>query len=132
MARKTTPTLTQVELEFMQILWDHGEMTTEELQTVLAGKDRDLSDGSIRKILSILLNKKQVEREKAGRGFNYRAIVQQDQARNQMLGDLLGRAFQGSAQDLVATLLNSEKVSDVELKEIRRLLDSHERGEDHS
>jgi BlaI family transcriptional regulator, penicillinase repressor len=132
MARKTSPTLTQVELEFMQILWNGDDMTTEDIQAKLADQDRDLSDGSIRKILSILLKKNQVERDKVGRGFVYRALVQQDQARHQMLGDLLGRAFQGSAQDLVATLLNSEKVSEAELKKIRNLLDEHERGEDKS
>ncbi len=128
MARKTSPTLTQVELEFMQLLWTHGEMTTEDLQSALAERNRDLSDGSIRKVLSILLKKQQVEREKAGRGYLYRAVVQQQQARHQMLGDLLGRAFQGSAQDLVAALLDSERISENELTEIRRLLDEYERG----
>jgi BlaI family transcriptional regulator, penicillinase repressor len=130
MARKITPTLTQVELEFMQVLWTGGAMTTEDIQSVLSDQNRELSDGSIRKILAILMKKNQVSREKIGRGFVYSATVAQDQARVQMLGDLLRRAFQGSAQDLVATLLNSDRVSEKDLEQIRALLDAYERGEE--
>ena len=34
-------TFTKVELEFMQIIWDHSEATSEDIQNALAKKDRD-------------------------------------------------------------------------------------------
>ena len=57
MARLTSPTFTQVELEFMHVIWTLGEVSTEDVQNTLHEQGRDLSDGSIRKILSILLRK---------------------------------------------------------------------------
>ena len=52
MARRISPTFTEVELEFMRIVWPAGEVTTEDVLTALRKRGRDLSDGSVRKILS--------------------------------------------------------------------------------
>ena len=76
MARRKSPTFTEVELEFMQIIWAHGEVSTEDIQIALREQGRDLSDGSIRKILSILMNKGHLNRRRVGRGFIYRAKKQ--------------------------------------------------------
>ena len=54
MARRKTRTLTEVELEFMQVVWQLGECGTEDVRGVLRAQGRDLSDGSVRKVLSIL------------------------------------------------------------------------------
>ena len=54
MPRRKSRTLTEVELEFMDVVWDEGEVTTDAVQNALRSRGRPLSDGSVRKVLSIL------------------------------------------------------------------------------
>ncbi|MBN1294422.1 MAG: BlaI/MecI/CopY family transcriptional regulator, partial [Candidatus Latescibacteria bacterium] len=129
MPGRKSPTFTEVELEFMHIIWDNESVSTEDMQRTLHEQGRDLSDGAIRKILSILLEKGHLTREKSGRSFIYRATVPREQADRNMVKDLLSRAFSGSVTRMVATLLNSRDISDNDIREIKRLIEKRERGE---
>ena len=77
-ARKRTPTA--VELEFLHVLWSKGEATTEDVMSALADEGRPLADGTVRKMLSILMDKGFVTRRKQGRGYVYRPTVGREQA----------------------------------------------------
>ena len=57
MPRRKSETLTDVELELMQIVWEKGEVSTDEMQRELKTRGRDVSDGTIRKFFSILRKK---------------------------------------------------------------------------
>ena len=46
----------------------------------------------------------------------------------QLAGDLLQRAFNGSAKSLMMGALSARKASKDELAELRRLLDDYEKG----
>ena len=127
MSRRKSRTLTEVELEFMQVIWGAGELTTEDVQSALREQRRELSDGSIRKMLSILAEKGYLSRRREGRAFRYQATVPADQANRSMLQDLLKRAFGGSAALMVATLLESGTVRTKDLKDIKRLIAKRER-----
>ena len=127
MPRRKSRMLTEVELEFMQILWDRGEVTTEDVQDVIARQRRqELAGGSVRKVLAILAGKGYVTRRKEGRGYVYRAAVPADTANRSMVRDLLSRAFGGSAALMVTALLESKRVSDAELAQIKRRIEEHE------
>ena len=124
MARRKSRTLTDVELEFMQIIWGNGEVSTEDIQQALLKQDRDLADGSIRKVLSILVEKGYVVRRREGRGFLYRALVEKTQANRNLVTDLLKRAFDGSAALMVASLVDSRNIKKKDLNAIKKLLDA--------
>jgi len=128
MARRRSNTLTEVELEFMRVVWAQGEVGTDDVDHALREKGRDLADGSIRKILSILRKKGYVTRRRKGRGFLYRARVAEGQAGRGMVSDLLGRMFGGSASLLVASLLDSKSITRDELAEIKQLIAKRESG----
>lgn len=127
MPRRKSRTLTEVELEFMQVIWGADELTTEDVQNALRKQRRELSDGSIRKVLSILIRKGYLSRRQVGRGFRYRATVAEVLAHRSMIKDLLQRAFGGSAALMVARLLESSAVPKEELREIKRLIAKQER-----
>jgi predicted transcriptional regulator len=78
---------------------------------------------TILKLLQIMTDKGLVTREPAGRAHVYRASRSEDQARSQMVGDLLDRVFGGAAEQLVMHALTARKATPEELSEIRRLLD---------
>jgi len=126
MARRSSKTLTEVELEFMQIVWEHSEVSTETIQNALAEKGRHLSDGAIRRVLAILMEKGYLGRRRDGIGFYYHAKVGKEHAYRDMFQDLLHRAFDGSGSLMVAALLDSLEVSNGEMREIRRLIEERE------
>lgn len=126
MARRKKQTLTEVELEFMHVIWAGGELTTQDVRDALAARERSLSDGSVRKVLSILMHKGYVTRRPQGRGHVYRARVPKTRATRKLVADLLRRAFGGSAALMVATLLDAGDVDEEELGEIRRVIEERE------
>ena len=127
MSRRKSRTLTEVELEFMQIVWQGGEVTPEDVLEQLRRQGRNLSDGSVRKILSILVTKGYLSRRPEGRTFRYRAEVPKGRANRSMLMDLVNRAFAGSPALMVAALLDSPKVSEADLKQIKQLISLREK-----
>ena len=127
MARRKSRTLTEVELEFMQAVWSaEEEVTTEDVQNALREKGRELSDGSIRKVLAILVAKGYLTRRREGRGFLYSAVVPQDQAHRKLVLDLLKRAFDGSSALMVAALLDAKAVSKCDIEQIKKLIAERE------
>lgn len=126
MARRHTPTLTRVELEFMGIVWTAPEVTTEHIQKELRRRGRALTGGSIRKILSILMKKGYVARRQEGNTFFYKATVPLEAARKSLVADFLSRAFGGSAGLLVAAVLDAGKLRRGELEEIKKAIAQRE------
>ena len=129
MARRKSRTFTEVELEFMQVIWASGEVTTDDVQRVLKGRRRNLSDGSIRKILSILIEKGHLTRRREGRAFLYKAKVPEGQAHRKIVQELVKRTFGGSAALMVAALFDSNAVNERDLKDIKRLIAQREKEE---
>ena len=122
MARHTTSTLTEVELEFMQILWSKKEASPEDMQKALLQNGRSLTGGSIRKMLLILMKKGYVKRVKQGKKFVYSVKVHQHQANRSMINELMNRAFNGSASLMVAALLDSRNISEEDIDRIEQLI----------
>ncbi len=130
MGRRKSRTFTEVELEFMQVIWASGEVSTDHVQEVLKGRGRNLSDGSIRKVLSILLQKGHLTRRREGRAFLYKPKIREGQANRKMVQDLVKRAFGGSTALMVAALFDSNPLNERDLKDIKRLIAKHEKEED--
>ena len=128
MARRKTRTLTELELEIMQVVWKQREATVEDIRQALEESGRPLALPSIRTMLGILQDKAYVTRRLAGRGHAYRPIVSAQQGRKRILKDIIERGFDGSALSLVAALVNGGMVSRRELEKVKRLIRQHERG----
>jgi len=57
----------------------------------------------------------------------YKPAVNEEKAQKQLVGDLLDRAFAGSAEKLVMRALSAKKVSPKELERIKKLIEEIER-----
>ena len=84
---------------------------------------------TVLKMLQIMTEKELVQRNEEQRAHVYEARLPQEETQQQLVGDLLERAFDGSAKKLVMQALSSEKASAEDLSEIRELLDKFERGD---
>ena len=101
---------------------DGPVFTLEELN-----KTRPRAYTSVMSLLNVMTDKGLLARQAQGRAFVYRANVQREKTLGQMVGDLLGRAFEGSATALVARLLDHSSPSPEELEEIRRTIEQYRR-----
>jgi predicted transcriptional regulator len=83
---------------------------------------------TVLKMLQIMTEKGLVDREEQGRLHVYEPTRTESETQRQLLGDLLDRAFNGSARQLVLQALATKPAAPEELAEIRRLLDELEKG----
>ena len=119
------------ELEVLKILWNRGPCTVRQVMEVL-NETRRRAYTSVMSLLGVMTDKGLLTREPKGRAFLYRAKVARENTLGQMVEDLLGRAFEGSASTLVAHLLDQSSPSAEELEEIRKTLDKHRRQQGES
>ena len=125
--KRNIPRPTQAELEILSVLWQRGPSTVREVQDVLI-ETRATGYTTALKLLQIMGEKGLVTRDEANRTHVYAAAVPQDQTQRQLVTDLLDRAFDGSARDLVMHALASKKTSAADIAHIRQLLDELEGG----
>ena len=62
------------------------------------------------------------------RVHHYRVLAK-DRTQQQLAGDLMERAFSGSAKALLVGALSARKATKAELAELQRLLDEYRKGE---
>ncbi|MFN0110437.1 MAG: BlaI/MecI/CopY family transcriptional regulator [Blastocatellia bacterium] len=121
MARRKSPTLTEVELELMDVLWDKGQATV--LEIVEALPEERLAYSSVLTMMRILEQKGYVEHEKEGRAFIYKPLVDRSQAQKTVIGYLLKRFFNNSPELLVVNLLDHEDVGPKEVKRLKQMIE---------
>ncbi len=122
MTQKTVvPKPTDAELSILRVLWARGASTVREVHEVLS-EHRSLAYTTTLKLLQIMTAKGLTTREAEGRVHRYQPSLAEDETQRRLVGDLLERAFGGSASTLVMQALASRRTSPDELKEIRRLL----------
>jgi len=125
MARPKEEQPTAGELEVLKVLWDRGPSTVREVMQVLHD-DRPRAYTSVMSLLNVMTDKGLVVRVPQGRAFVYRPKVLRERTLRRMVGDLLGRAFEGSAHELVAHLLDQKQPTAAELDEIRRTIAAYQ------
>src|SRR5262245_33648195 len=125
MARPKEEQPTAGELEVLKVLWDRGPSTVREVMDVLNAV-RPRAYTSVMSLLNVMTDKRLVVREPQGRAFVYRPKSDRRRTLRRMVGDLLGRAFEGSTSQLVAHLLDQTKPTAQGLEEIRRTIEAYQ------
>jgi predicted transcriptional regulator len=121
-----TPKPTSMELEILRVLWERGPSTVREVHEVLT-RSKPTGYTTVLKLLQIMTAKGTVTRNEEARAHVYEARLPAENTKRQLVGDLLRRAFAGSASQLMMHALAGRKTSAAEIEEIRRLLDEYER-----
>jgi predicted transcriptional regulator len=80
---------------------------------------------SVMSLMNVMADKGLLARKPQGKAFVYSTKASRTSTLSGMVGDLLYRAFEGSAKDLVVHLL--EKTSEQELAEVRKAIDAYRR-----
>ena len=115
---------TDAELDILAVLWRRGASTVREVHDDL-GKDSGYT--TTLKQMQMMMDRKLVVRNERFRSHVYEAAVPKEDTRQQIAGDLLRRAVDGSARNLMLGALNAQPASDEELAEIRALVRDFEK-----
>ncbi len=116
---------TDAELQILSVLWKRGPSTVRDVHESLANV-QDTGYTTVLKLMQIMAQKGFVERDETNRSHIYRAAITEDQAQRGLLGQLMDKAFSGSASQLVMRALSMQSATTHELDEIRALLDDLE------
>ena len=120
------PRFTQGELEVMRILWEHGELKPAE---ILSHFPRKIKNPSLRSYLAILLDKGDIVRRRVGKAYYYRAKTRRESTFRDMVGDLTRVCCGGSVETLLCQLIRTQKLSEADLLELKRLSEEDQRPE---
>jgi BlaI family transcriptional regulator, penicillinase repressor len=115
-------TLTEAELRLMDVLWQQGPSTVQQVLEALPGKS-PLAYNSVLTTIRILEKKGYVRHIKDGRAYIYRALVDREEASRSEIRHLAHRFFQNSREMLVLNILEDRGVDAEELNRLRQLLE---------
>ena len=130
MPRPPTNQPTDLELEFLKILWDASPQLVREIREELAKRGRDIAHTSVITTLNTMVEKKYLKRKKQGKAFLFSPRLSQDQVSQKMLGTVVDRVFDGSARAVLLSLFDCTDIDQDELKELRKLINKKARETD--
>lgn len=121
MPPRKSPTLTEAELRIMEVLWNKGPATVQQVLDVLPDKP-PLAYNSVLTTVRILEKKGYVEHLKDGRAHVFQPLLGRKQASQSEIRHLIGRFFGDSHEDLALNILEERGLDSEEIQRLRQLL----------
>lgn len=120
------PRPTDSELEILTVLWSRGPATVRDVHEAIAAR-KPTQYTTVLKQMQIMAEKGLLRRNQEQRAHVYEAARPREWTQRQLAGDLLRRAFGGSARSLMLGALAARKTSRKDLAALRKLLDEYEK-----
>ena len=119
--RPKSQTLTPHELELMKIVWRHEDgVTVRDVYEALRTQ-RAVAYTTVMSGLKTLEQKGHLKATQQDRAYLYRPARPKQQVITDMVREFVNRVFNGASQPLVLHLLEDERISEAELREITRM-----------
>jgi BlaI family transcriptional regulator, penicillinase repressor len=116
-------TLTEAELRLMNVLWQRGSGTVQQVLDDLPPQ-LALAYNSVLTTVRILEKKGYVAHKKDGRAHVYVPIIQRTDATRSEISNLVSRFFKNSHDQLVFNILEERGVDAKELDRLRKMLET--------
>jgi len=126
MSKRKQQTLTDLEADVMQVVWQRGQATVRDVYETLR-PTRNLAYTTIMTVMSTLAKKGVVEHSKEGRAYVYRPKISKKEAAQRSVAKVLQKFFDGSPRALVAHLIDVNAISLNELSSLQQLLNSKQK-----
>jgi predicted transcriptional regulator len=115
-------TLTEAELRLMDVLWQAGPSTVQQVLEALPKKSQ-LAYNSVLTTIRVLEKKGYLRHIKDGRAHVYRPLVERAEASRSEIRHLAHRFFKNSHEMLALNILEERGVDADELRRLRQLLE---------
>jgi BlaI family penicillinase repressor len=119
--RPNTPTLTEQELEIMKVVWKLETATVRQVYETLLERRR-IAYTTVMTMMNILEQKGYLKKEQGERAFVYQPAQPQKQVIRSMVREFVNRVFNGSAEPLLVHLVEDRCLTESDLEEIRRTI----------
>ena len=121
MPPRQSPTLTEAELRIMDVLWQKGSATVQEVLDALPSKPA-LAYNSVLTTIRILEKKGYLKHVKDGRAHIYVPVVGRKDAGRSEIRHLIRRFFGDSHQELVLNMVEAGDLDREELDRVKEML----------
>ena len=120
--RPKSSTLTAHELELMKIVWRHdGPVTVRDVYEALRAR-RPVAYTTVMTSLKTLEQKGHLKATQQDRANVYRPARPKQQVMREMVREFVDRVFNGAGRPLVVHMLEEDRISESELREITRMM----------
>ncbi len=126
MAKRDLPPLSEAQLEIVNIIWDHGEVTVSQVREILARR-RPIARNTVSTMITRLQEKGWLRRRISRGTHRYSVVPPRKKVLTRMVDRLVDAAFQGSTEKLVLSILDEGRLSADEVRRIKAMLDKAER-----
>ena len=126
MPPRKSVTLTEAELRLMEVLWDKGPCTIQQVLDALPAKP-SLAYNSVLTTTRILEKKGYVEHVKDGRAHVYAPLLDRKEATRSEIKHLVSRFFSNSDEMLVLNILEERGLDQDEIHRLKQLLEGGKR-----
>jgi len=116
-------TLTEAELRLMNVLWQRGSGTVQQVLDDLPPQ-LALAYNSVLTTVRVLEKKGYVAHKKDGRAHVYVPVIQRTDATRSEISNLVSRFFKNSHDQLVFNILEERGVNAKELDRLRKMLET--------
>jgi BlaI family transcriptional regulator, penicillinase repressor len=113
---------TKTEMNVLMILWKHGPSTVRFVHDKLNEQKEAVIYTSTLKLMQLMKEKGMLARDESSMKHVYSALLEESEVKGNLLYRFIDNMYNGSASDLVVSLLGNEKTSAGELQKIKDLL----------
>jgi len=124
--RREPDRLTDQELEIMKIVWDRGTASVRDVYENLL-KHRKVAYTTVMTMMNILETKGFLDKSAGDRAYLYTPTRPRQQVIGGMIRDFVQRVLNGSAEPLLLQLVEEDRLSKRDLKQIAKLLKERKR-----
>lgn len=105
----------------MKVVWEFGTATVRDVYETMLTR-RKIAYTTVMTMMKIMEDKKYLKRRLEGRAYLYEGTRPKKQMIREMVSEFINRVFNGSAEPLVAHLVEERRLSDKELKQITKMV----------
>jgi BlaI family transcriptional regulator, penicillinase repressor len=119
--RPIATNLTTQQIEIMKIVWRLGDATVRDVYEALRAQ-RPIAYTTVMTTMKTMETRGHLKKRSEGRAYVYQAVEPQNRALRKIVGDFLDRVFNGSAEPLLAHLVQERRLSQKDLEKVARMI----------
>ena len=120
--------LGELERAIMRLIWQHGDLTAEQVREELDELDRPLKDSTVRTVLRRLEEKGYVTHTVENRTFRYRPAETRQLVAGRAVKRIIDRFCDGSVEALLVGMVDSEVLDQTELQRLADRIAAAKKG----
>ena len=118
-----TPKISESEWTVMKVIWNDNPITANSIVDALSGTT-DWKPKTIKTLLTRLTKKGAIGYENIKREYHYYPLVEESVLVKHESHSFLKRVFGGALKPMIATMVESEKLSKKEIEELKSLFEN--------